>query len=192
MATTAPRGWGFEPARRAGLFAVTAALLAGCTPRPSAPALTDEPVYQNEQEGFRFLAPDGWKQQARSNLPPGKTAEERRLVEYQRPPAGKPATFEVSLVDLPEDTSLATYLGRRWSRSDQARLKSGPDKLDVGGAPAVRLAFALRREGDDLTREVTAFRRGERVYFFTGTFPARDPAARDQVRRAVASVVWRR
>src|SRR5262245_1447579 len=95
---------------RLGMAAVGLALLLGCTPKPVAPALRDEPVYQNDQEGFRFLVPEGWSQNARTEVPPGPVEKERLLVQYKRRPPAKPATLEVSMADLPSSTNLATYL----------------------------------------------------------------------------------
>ena len=47
---------------------LAAVLLAGCQPKPKAPALLDEPVFQSD-EGFRFLVPEGWIMAARGNVP---------------------------------------------------------------------------------------------------------------------------
>ena len=42
-----------------------------------------------------------------------------------------------------------------------------------------------------MTKETVAFRRGGRVYFFHGLFGPTDAKARDQVRRAVESTIWK-
>ncbi len=166
------------------------ALLVGCSSKPRAPALENEPVYQNKREGFRFVVPEGWIQTAKADIPPGKAAKERLLVAYQRPVHGKPAFLEVSLADLPDSTDLAAYLAEvpygtsKWRRSDP------PQPLDVGGVPATRYFYTTRVGKDDLTREVTTFRRGERVYFFSGVYPTGDSQAREQLRRAAASTIW--
>src|SRR5262245_64118678 len=89
------------PARRRWAAVGLLLLLLGCAPRPRAPALLDEPVYQNEREGFRFLVPEGWKQYARSEAPPGKGERERLLVLYRRLTPGPEATLEVTRADLP-------------------------------------------------------------------------------------------
>ena len=80
--------------------------MTGCTPRPSAPALRDDPVYQNDREGFHFLAPEGWQQSVRSDIPPGKVDKERPLVNYQRNTGVTPASIRVSLADLPASTDI--------------------------------------------------------------------------------------
>ena len=50
-------------------------VVSGCSTKPRAPALQDETVYQNSQEGFRFLPPADWKQQARAEFPAGPVTE---------------------------------------------------------------------------------------------------------------------
>src|SRR5262245_41969592 len=92
------------------LFLAWGVFLAGCDSRPRAPVLRDDPVYQNDQEGFRFLAPDGWSQSMRGEVPPGKVDKERSLVEYRRKKGSAGASLRVSLADLPTSTDLAAYL----------------------------------------------------------------------------------
>jgi hypothetical protein len=175
----------------AGLVLVGAVWGTGCRRGPRAPALQDEPVFHNEAEGFRFLPPEGWKQHARAVLPPGPVTQERALVEYQCATGAKPASLAVSCVDLPESTDLAAHLAGRSFGSEEWQPIAAAEQLDIGGAPAVRMAFAARWGNDDMVKEVTAFRRRERVYFFTGLFTKADAAAREQLHRSVASVVWR-
>jgi hypothetical protein len=74
--------------------------------------------------------------------------------------------------------------------ADKWRRASASESITVNGAPAMRMTFAAGK-GVEMTREVTVFRRGERVYLFNGIFAASDPQARDEVRRAAASVLWR-
>ncbi len=165
-------------------------LLAGCG-RPRAPVLEDSPVYQNDREGFRFLVPEGWIMTARADVPPGRAEKERLLVQYRRREGGEVATLEVSLADLPAGTDLAAYLEgpaydvEHWHRRGEA------EAVDVGGVPAVRLAFIGRSEGKELAKEVTGFPRGSRTYFFTAVYFPGDASAPEQVRRAVASTIWR-
>jgi hypothetical protein len=163
--------------------------LAGCGSHPRAPALQDQPVYQNDREGFRFLVPEGWKQYARADLPPGKIDHERLLVQYRRK-EGKAATLEVSRVDLPASTDLATYLTAPAFGVNTWRF-TVREALEVGGKPAERLLLTGRRGAEELTREVVAVRRDERVYLFTGIFASGDAAARSAVRRAVGRVLWK-
>src|SRR5262245_30253534 len=78
---------------------------------PRAPALRPEPVYQNSREGFRFVAPEGWTQVAKAELPSGPAEKERLMVRYQAA-TGDPAALEATVIDLPESTDLAAYLSQ--------------------------------------------------------------------------------
>jgi hypothetical protein len=42
-----------------------------------------------------------------------------------------------------------------------------------------------------MIKEVVVFQRGPRQYFFTGLYWSSDTAAKDQLRRAVASTIWK-
>jgi hypothetical protein len=165
------------------------AAVAGCDSRPAAPALQNDPIYRNKKEHFRLLAPEGWIQTARQELPAGHIDKERLLVQYTRS-SDRPATFEVSCADLPESTDLVAFMEGPGYGSTRWR-KNGPaDKIEIGGLAGTRLALSARIDGEDKTREVAAFRRGGRVYFFTGLYAASDTAARDQVRRAIDGIIW--
>jgi hypothetical protein len=193
MARPAPRGT-FLALVAVALVAgggVAAALMAGCRSGPHAPALSNEPVYQNSQEGFRFLAPETWTQYAKAALPPGKVDKERLLVGYRCLPPDKPAQLEVSRADLPPDTNLTEYLGKAAFSSDKWRVKGAPEEVSINGVLAVRTTLVARSGREEMVREVVAFRRGERVYFFSGLYPAGDTKAREEIRRSVGSVIWR-
>jgi hypothetical protein len=170
---------------------LTAALLPGCRSRPRAPALDNAPVYQNDREGFRFVAPEGWTQLARADVPPGKLAKERLLVQYRRLNAPREATFEVSVADFSPSTDLADYLAAPAYGSKDWKLQSAPEPAEVNGVAGTRYDFTARVGKDDMTREVVAFRRGERVYFFTTVFFTKDATAQEQGRRAVARILWK-
>lgn len=175
-----------------GLAAAFVVLLGGCNKRPRAPSLEGGPAYQNSREGFRFLAPSDWSIQAKADVPAGKLDREHMLVQYIRPGSDKPATLEVSVADLPATTDLAQFLKRPAFGSDEWRLSAAMDEFEVGGLPAVRFEFTAPVGDEEMTREVVAFRRGERTYFFTGLFPTSDAEARTQIRRAVQSAVWKK
>jgi hypothetical protein len=179
------------PLAEFGSAALLVAMLfiAGCRAKPKAPALLDEPVYQSK-EGFRFLVPEGWIMAARANVPPGPVEKERLLVQYRRANSDTQATLEVSLADLPEENDLAAYLSgpsfsaRHWKQSGSR------ETLEAGGVSGTRFRFLTRIGGAEMAREVTAFRRGGRVYFFTVLFSPNDATAPEQVRRAIGSIVW--
>jgi hypothetical protein len=166
-------------------------LLSGCGSRPRAPALSDEPVYQNDREGFRFRVPEGWTQQARADLPAGPVKKEHLLVRYMHTGPGKRAVLEVSLADLPESTELSTYLAGPSYGTKQWRRTAPVGSLEGKGPSAVRLIFMANVGEAEMTKEVVAYRRGGRVYLFTGLFAAGDSKAREEIRRAVDSTDWK-
>jgi hypothetical protein len=163
----------------------------GCTQRPRAPALQDEPIYQNTREGFRFVAPEGWRQFAKADLPAGPVERERLLVRYMPPLSARGSTLEVSLADLPDSTELADYLSGPSLGVKQWKPLGKVETVEVNGKPATRVAFSGRVGKDQLLKEVTAFRRGGRVYFFTALVPKGDNKSRETIRRAVASTTWK-
>ncbi|MFO0841896.1 MAG: hypothetical protein U0797_05775 [Gemmataceae bacterium] len=178
--------------RRAAVLILGAVLFPGCEPRPRAPALTNDPVFVSEQEGFRFLAPDDWSQGVRGDIPPGKADKERPLVEFSRMSGGPPASLRVSLADLPPSTDLAAYLaGPSFSAERWAPTEAAVD-APVGSASGVRYAFKARVGKGEMVKEVVAVRRGERVYFFTALYTPKDTEVREQLRRVVGSVVWKK
>lgn len=161
----------------------------GCRPKPKAPALIDEPVYQSD-EGFRFLVPEGWIMTAKGNVPPGPTEKETILVQYRLLRGDSGATLEISAVDLPEDADLADYLSgpsysvRRWNLLGKA------ESIEAGGVSGKRFRFNGEVDSSELVKEVTAFRRGGRVYFFTVLYSPKDTAAPEQARRSISRLVW--
>jgi len=173
------------------LAALAALLLSGCGPRPRAPALRDEPVYENDREGFRFRVPEGWTQHARAELPNGPLQKEHLLVRYMLGGAGKHAVLEVSMADLPESTDLSTYLAGPSYGAKQWRRGAPPKPLEGKALPATRYVLSATVAEAEMTKEVVVFRRGGRVYLFTGLFSPTEPKARDELRRAVESTIWK-
>jgi hypothetical protein len=169
-----------------------AALLAGCSPRPRAPALMQgEAVYVNAQEGFRFLPPPNWTMSQRAEVPPGKLTEERELVAYHLLAGDEVASLDVTMAEVPESEDLAGIIQERRGNA-QWKLEGPPEKLEVGGRPAARGAYRARKApgGPEIVKEIVAVRSGGRVYFFTGVFPAADAKAREQVRKSVETLNW--
>ena len=162
----------------------------GCTRRPRPPVLRQNlPVFANAREGFRFQPPAGWSQHALSDPSRADQTRELTLVKYKRLTARKPAFLQVSAVNLPDGTDPSTYLGehalgRDWRRVGQT------ETLQVGRASATREVFTGYWDRDQIVKEVVTFRRGERVYFFTGIFPVGDGEAQAEVRQAVATIWW--
>jgi hypothetical protein len=160
-------------------------------------------VYQNAQ-GFRLTPPPGWVERVRDDalaartartqrqlpLPPlsipGTSKPERLLVRYDRLTAGYLAWLRVTVANKassfsPEKSLSSHKPGRGWRQEGEI------ETLEVGRLPASRIAFTGRWDDQDYLCETVAFRQGERVYFITASFPASDSAAREEVRRAVAT-----
>jgi hypothetical protein len=174
---------------RTAALAVTLVLFAiGCSRKPRPPRLQkDASVYYNPHDGFQFQVPAGWSENARAD-PRVQHAHEQRLVKYKRL-AAKPAFLEVSVVDLPESTNVSDYLtehsvGKEWQRLAETK------ELTVDRFPATQDAFVGYWDREKIIKEIVAVRQGKRVYFFTGSYPAADTEARDEIREAVASIVW--
>jgi hypothetical protein len=166
--------------------------VAGCSNEPRAPALIDSPVYQNDGEGFRFLVPDGWKISAKAEMPPGKLDKERLLVQYHRTgDATKATLLEVSAADLPVEADLAQYLAGPSFGAGKWNATSKPEVIPGHGVEGLRLSFRGQVERTGMMKEVVAFRRKQRVYFFTMIAANGDGTAPDQFHRAVESVVWK-
>ena len=117
-----------------------------------APALLDDPVYMNKQEGFRFLRPEGWHMHARGEFPSGLPADtERLLVGYQRLKSEHPATLDVTMLDMPAEGSLVDAMarpgvaGHEWHSTGRFQL------FKVSDLEAARAAFEglERRPKDD-------------------------------------------
>jgi hypothetical protein len=164
-------------------------LLGGCRGRPKAPALTDEGVFQSD-EGFRFVVPEGWIMAARGNVPPGTLDKERLLVQYRRAQGADQATLEVSAADLSQDTDLTAYQSGPSFSAKSWKPCSQPEPLNIGGVDGSRSRYSGSINGYALDKEVTAFRRGGRVYFFTLLFSPKDATAPEQAHRAIDQLVW--
>jgi hypothetical protein len=177
-----------------------ALLLTGCNSQK-------QPVYQGTQ-GFRFTPPPGWVQRAREgvlppakaahghkNVPlppldlPGRTAHERLLVRYDRLAPGQMAWLRVTVADLLSTTSLPEWLSTE-TPGPEWKSESEVEQSEVNGLPAARVVFVGRWDNQDYICESVAVRREEQVYVITGSFPASDATAREQVRKAVSSASW--
>src|SRR5262249_53294286 len=137
---------------------------------PKAPPLGDEPVYQNGKIGLRFLAPQGWPVTSRSEIPPGPLTRTIVLVNYAQGGGTKPAEFDLIAADVPEGDDLTRFMAEYRIGSERWVARGGEAPVTVNGATATRFAMARGAGKDEYRREVTAFRRGPRVYFFVVTF----------------------
>jgi hypothetical protein len=173
-------------------LALILAPVGGCGDTPQAPVLRDDPVYQNDREGIRFLIPEGWQQRIRGEVGPGKAVREWPLVEYRPTKAGEgPGSFRVSRTDLPPSADLAALVSAP-SHSVEKWVPTGePEEMTVGGQKAVRYSFTGRVGKVRLAKEAVAVRRGDRVYLFTVLCDPKDNEARELLRRVLGSVVWK-
>jgi hypothetical protein len=170
--------------------------LAGCQRGPRAPtlqSLQEGAVYKDEREGFRFFAPEGWKQSSRGFVPPGELKTEHMLVEYKCLTSRTPALLQVSVADVEESASLADYLLDHRVTREEMKLAAPPELFKINDVPAVRIRTdqPIDKAGKlVIIHETVAFRRGTRVYFFEGTYANSDTKSRREIKTAVDSIVW--
>lgn len=168
------------------IIVLLAAVAVGCSDRPKAPALSNDPIYYNPAESFRFVAPQGWGQTAKSDLPPGAVDKERLLVRYEGRTGDAPATFEVSCLDALESADLTEILAAPSHSIKNWKPNGTPEAISAQNVAAIRHAY---RSGESM-KEVVVFRRGGRAYFFTSLYAVKDVKSREQLRRVVESVIW--
>jgi hypothetical protein len=168
-----------------------AALAAGCSDRPKAPPITRDPVFQSDKVGVRFLAPEGWPMVSRADPPAGKLPRPVVVVSYAQGRGEKPAEFEVTAADLAADADPAQFLAEHRIGGERWALKGGPDPVTINGAAAARYTLARGSGKNEVRREATVFRRGDRAYFFVVTYAAADPEHRDHARRSIDSITWK-
>jgi hypothetical protein len=165
---------------------VVASLLSGCEAKPRAPALTDDPVFQNDQFGLRMQAPERWKQIASALIPPGAHEKPMQLVGYRSPQMD--AAFEIDAAanaDLQAVALQPSHGVLEWK-------PVGPSEgTTVGNAPAVRFRFRGMQGAVAQTKEVVSVRRDGRVLLFVLIAPANDTLASEAAQRAISSVTWR-
>ena len=188
------RGGAWRACLALGLFG-----LLGCGQGGQTPAYDDG-------RGFSFTPPPGWVERARDSagsatrrshqgqglpLPPLDGPGRLRthmLARYDRVTAGRLAWLRLAAAEAPAATPLSAFLR---TPGDGWRREGAEENLQVSGQPAARAAFLGQWEGQEYRCETTAVRRAGRVYAITASFPAGDSEAREQVRTAVAGVVWR-
>jgi len=165
-------------------------LACGCSERPNAPPLANEPVYQNEKIGLRFLAPAGWTLTSRAELPSGALPKPIVLVAYQLTKSDNPAELEVLAADLPDRSDLGAFLLEHRIGAATWTLKPPTEEVTINGAKGTRLVLIRKSGKGETRREATAFQRGGRMFVFLITYSANDSADRDAARQSVESVSW--
>jgi hypothetical protein len=169
-----------------------AVVLAGCTPGPKAPPLTDEAVYENPAAGLRFLVPAGWAVQSRANPPSGPLAKPVVLVSYEPVGAPRPADFTVLVADVPADANIEAFMVEYRVGPEAWAVRPPAQPVTINGAAGTRYMLTRKQGKNEIRREATAFRRDGRVYFFLVTFAATDDAVRDSVRTSIQSITWKK
>jgi hypothetical protein len=112
------------------------------------------------------------------------------LVSYQQLGVERPAEFTVLSADLPPDADLQAFLIADRVGPDAWTPRPPPGPVTVNGVDATRYLLTRRQGKDEIRREVTAFRRGDRVYFFLVTFATTDETVRAAVRASLESITW--
>ena len=162
----------------------------GCDSRPRAPALRDSAVYQNRAAGLRFLVPQGWTQVASSALPGGKLEAELMLVKYQMRTTAKGATLELLCMDNSQSLDLIDYHGQSSHGIATWNRQGDPVAVTAGDVAGERVEFTGSVAKSTMHKNVTVFRRGQRVFSFVGLYWEDDQAAREEIQRAVDSLVF--
>ena len=164
--------------------------LTSCDSRPKAPVLRDAPVYQNDAEGFRFLVPRGWIQTASAVLPEQRLEGEVILVQYRMRTSEKTALLELLCFDR-ENIDLQAYHAEPSHGVAQWRVASPRTVRKINGMPAEHFLYRGVIDKESLCKEVYAFRRGLRVYSFIAFYWDSDQNAREEMRQAMESILWR-
>ncbi len=86
--------------------------------------------------------------------------------------------------------SLADHIKGETYRSEEWQPTGAAESFQINSVPAARIRYRMQSGKDPLVRDIVAFRRGERVYFFTGLYLASDSKTRKAIQAAVDSVVW--
>jgi len=177
---------------RAGvlILACVAWLVGGCDSPPQAPALRNGPVYHHKQLGFRFLVPEGWKQMGSSNLPEGALDKEICLTKFHVP-STTGAALEVLCFDRSYAPEITEYHIEPSQGIKDWQIESQPVPLDVEGAQGKRMTInGTLPNNEKQIKDVTYFIRGERVFSFVAVCSAADTKSREELQRAVRSLVW--
>lgn len=165
-------------------------LLVGCESRPKAPALRDAPVFHSKQEGFRFLVPEGWKQHANGALPAGKLEGVVLFAQYRMPNSKQGAMLDLLCFSEGKYASPQEYHAGPSHGVREWKLVGSPDSLEVNGTRGDRFIFSATLGKQPMVKEAVVYQRNQRVYSFIGVFSESDNVAREELRRAMNSIVW--
>ena len=179
-----------RPSIRVPLLLLLLTACGGCESNPQAPVLRNSPVYQSETEGFRFRVPDGWSQTANSSLPSGDVPRDIFLARYSLETSEGGASLQVlGRNDVPSE-QLVEHLSQPAFGVERWELLEPPTEIDVGSVPAERLVLKGLLQGKPLIKHATCFHRNGRLYTFLGMYSQTDQNARQQIERALDSLLW--
>ena len=175
---------------RLPLAPLLVALACACADRPKAPPLTDEAVFQDDRVGLRFLVPAGWAVQSRAAVPDVPLSRTIVVASYRGPTGQRPPTLEVLAADVPADADLERWLAERGTGGETWVPRPPVKTVTINGAEATRFGQARAKGKEEYRRDVTAFRRGPRVYFFVVRHSAAEPDVPEAVRSTMESITW--
>ncbi len=173
-----------------GLLLGAIAGTCGCDSAPRAPLLRDSPVYHSESEGFRFRVPEGWSQSTNSVLPPGDLPGDTFLTRYQVKTTEGGASMQiiccndVATDQLEKHWSGPAFGVKTWKLEEPlANVKAGP----VAGE---RIVYSGLIGNKTIIKHVTCLHKNKRLYSFVGLYRQNDVFARQQIERALDSLIW--
>jgi hypothetical protein len=99
-------------------------------------------------------------------------------------------TLMVTVADVPVSTSLSEYITKNTLTGETWRLVAPAEDFTINDVPAARITY-VKGEGSEATiRDIIAFRRQERVYFFKSFYASDDARSRKALQAAVDTIVW--
>jgi hypothetical protein len=166
------------------------ALVTGCEPKPRAPSLENEAVFQDNKLNVRFVAPEGWVLFARSSVPPGPVTKPIRIVAYHRGSSDGGADLELYIADFPANKPLMEYLKEHPVGPEKWKETGTPTPLQLEASSGIKHQLVSVHQAHR-QREIWEFRRkGDRVYLMICSAMTADRSTRDQAERAVKSITF--
>lgn len=173
-----------------GLLAGTIAGSSGCDSSPRAPLLRNSPVYHSESEGFRFRVPEGWSQSANTVLPAGDLPGDIFLTRYQV----KTTEGGASLQIICRNDLSAEQLEQHWSGPafgvTSWKVEEALKNVTAGPVAGERIVYSGLLGGKTIVKHVTCLHKNKRLYSFVGLYWQTDEFARQQIERALDSLIW--
>jgi hypothetical protein len=164
--------------------------LIGCEQQPSAPALTNETIFRQDDLGLRFAAPDGWLIRAKSAIPPGKLETPIRVVEYARTTETSRAEFDVYVTE-PHEGDLIEYLAKHPIGPEKWIERGATKSTTVGDAPAKSYHLIGTGQRANMHREIYAVTRQSKTILFLITHAEKDTKALREAMKALETVTWK-